>query len=138
MGHSPYLLQRSLASCCSFLLLADAWLVVILTSPELGEDSGLLAGFLESLHRLFERFVVLYFDHGHARYLLPTPGPRERIRLGIDESVVSGFQLIVVSKLHPRNSLFETFCPPLSASFDYTSDASDCNSGHAIDDGYLP
>ena len=90
MGNSPHLLQRALASGSSLLLLADARLVVVLTSPQLGENAGLLTGLLESLHRLFERFVVLDFDHGHTRFLLLTLVGRGRIHGPHVESVVSG------------------------------------------------
>ena len=53
-GHPPHLLQRSLASRSSLLLLTDARFVVVLSPPQLGEDPGLLAGLLETFHGLLE------------------------------------------------------------------------------------
>jgi hypothetical protein len=72
MAHSPNLFQRALACSRGLLLLADAGLVVVLTSSQLSEDASLLAGLLEPLHGLLERFVVLDFDHGHTCFLLLT------------------------------------------------------------------
>src|SRR6056297_1193968 len=64
---SPHLLERSLARRRLLLLLPDARLVVILSTPKLRQDACLLAGLLETLERALEGLALLDLDHRHVR-----------------------------------------------------------------------
>ena len=71
VAHTPHLFQRPLARRRRLLLLSNARLVVILSTPELRENASLLAGLLEATHGLLEGFVLLNFDDGHVFFSLP-------------------------------------------------------------------
>ena len=59
------LLERPLSRRRILLLLSDARLVVIFSTPKLRQNSRLLAGLLEALHRAFEGLTVFDLDYWH-------------------------------------------------------------------------